>query len=45
MIQQDQVEAASEGGGVPPGERHRGVLKLIIHPQESLATSMGIRHD
>jgi hypothetical protein len=26
------------------GERHRGTCKLIIHPQESLATSMSIRH-
>jgi hypothetical protein len=31
MIQQDQVEAAAEGG-LSPGERHRGAFKLIIHP-------------
>jgi hypothetical protein len=44
-IQQYQVEAAAEGGGgLFPGERHRGALKLIIHPQESLVTSMSVRH-
>jgi hypothetical protein len=31
-IQQDQVEAAAEGR-LPQGERHRGDLKLIIHPR------------
>jgi hypothetical protein len=42
-IQQDQVEAAARGR-LSPGERHRGAFKLIIHPQESSATSMSIRH-
>jgi hypothetical protein len=33
-IQQDQVEAAAEGGGgLPHGERRRGEFKLIIHPR------------
>jgi hypothetical protein len=44
MIQQDQVEAAVEGGGSSPGERHRCMCKLIILPQESPATSMNARH-
>jgi hypothetical protein len=45
-IQQDHVEAAVElgGGWFSPGERHRGAFKLIIHPQESSATSMNVRH-
>jgi hypothetical protein len=31
-------------GRLSPGKRHRGMFKLIIHPQESSATSMSIRH-
>jgi hypothetical protein len=33
------------GRRLSPGERHRGAFKLIIHPQESSATSMSVRHD
>jgi hypothetical protein len=44
VIQQDQVEATAEGR-LSPGERHQGTFKLIIHPQESSATSMSVRHD
>jgi hypothetical protein len=31
-------------GRFSPSERHRGAFKLIIHPQESSATSMNVRH-
>jgi hypothetical protein len=31
-------------GRLSLSERHRGVFKLIIHPQESLATSISIQH-
>jgi hypothetical protein len=31
-------------GRLSPGERHRGMFKLIIHPQESSVTSMNVRH-
>jgi hypothetical protein len=31
-------------GRLSLGERHRGVFKLIIHPQESSVTSISIRH-
>jgi hypothetical protein len=31
-------------GRLSLGERHRGAYKLIIHPQESSATSMSVRH-
>jgi hypothetical protein len=31
-------------GRLSLSERHQGALKLIIHPQESSATSMSIRH-
>jgi hypothetical protein len=43
-IQQDQVQAAAEGEVVSRRE-HRGAFKLIIHPQESSATSMSVRHN
>jgi hypothetical protein len=41
-IQQDQVEVAVEGR-LSLGESHRGTFKLIIHPQESSATSTNER--
>jgi hypothetical protein len=31
-------------GRLSPGEGHQGTFKLIIHTQESLATSMSVRH-
>jgi hypothetical protein len=31
-------------GRLSPGERHQGAFKLIIHPQESSAISMSVRH-
>jgi hypothetical protein len=37
------VEAAARGR-LSPSERHRGAFKLIIHPQDSSATSMSVRH-
>jgi hypothetical protein len=38
-IQQDQVKQLLKGR-LSPSERHRGAFKLIIHHQESSATSI-----